>query len=62
MNALFPPPGIPTTRLRVLLLSAGVQSTTFAQMAAQGKVGPIAASRFVAPDQTAVLGGKATST
>ncbi len=41
MNALFPAPDIPTIRLRVLSLGAGVQSTTLALMAAHGEVGPL---------------------
>ncbi|MCT9000179.1 hypothetical protein [Chelativorans intermedius] len=41
MNALFPPPDIPTIRLRVLSLGAGVQSTTLALMAAHGEVRPM---------------------
>jgi len=41
MNALFPPPDIPTIRLRVLSLGAGVQSTTLALMAARGEIGPM---------------------
>ena len=41
MNALFPPPDIPTIRLRVLSLGAGVQSTTLALMAAHGEIGPM---------------------
>jgi len=41
MNTLFPPPDIPTVRLRVLTLGAGVQSTTLALMAAHGEIGPM---------------------
>jgi len=41
MNTLFPPPDIPTIRLRVLSLGAGVQSTTLALMAAHGEIGPM---------------------